>query len=86
MAVYPCLEGVAVAEAAADRPETLSVDGIPIIDQVPGTTNVFFATGWSGHGWAIAPAVCQLLATWIATRNRPALLQPFAYSRFFPGS
>jgi sarcosine oxidase subunit beta len=82
VAIYPCLDGVDVAEAAADRPETLAADGIPIIDRVPGTTNAFFATGWSGHGWAIAPAVCQLLATWVATGTMPAVLQPFAYSRF----
>ena len=86
VAVYPCLQGIAVAEAAADRPETLAVDGIPIIDRVPDTSNAFFATGWSGHGWAIAPAVCQLLATWVATGYMPALLQPFVYSRFFPGA
>lgn len=86
VAVYPCLEGVAVTAAAADRPETLAVDGIPIIDRVPGTSNAFFATGWSGHGWAIAPAVCQLLATWVATGNLPGLLRPFAYSRFFPSA
>jgi sarcosine oxidase, subunit beta len=86
VAVYPCLQGIAVAEAAADRPETLAVDGIPIIDRVPAMSNAFFATGWSGHGWAIAPAVCQLLATWVATGYMPALLQPFVYSRFFPGA
>jgi sarcosine oxidase subunit beta len=85
VAVYPCLEGVAVAEAVADRPETQTLDGIPIIDLVPGTSNAFFATGWSGHGWAIAPAVCQLLAAWVYTGTAPALLRPFAYSRFFPG-
>jgi sarcosine oxidase subunit beta len=83
VAVYPCLEGMAVAEAAADRPESQSVDGIPIIDRVPGTGNAWFATGWSGHGWAIAPAVCQLLAVWACTGEPPALLRPFTYRRFF---
>ena len=82
VAVYPGLEGARVIEAAADRPESQSVDGIPIIDRVPGIANALFATGWTGHGWAIAPAVCQLLATWAYSGEAPALLHPFAYHRF----
>jgi sarcosine oxidase, subunit beta len=82
VAVYPGLEGARILEAAADRPESQSVDGIPIIDRVPGIANALFATGWTGHGWAIAPAVCQLLATWAYSGDAPALLRPFAYSRF----
>jgi sarcosine oxidase subunit beta len=81
-AVYPCLEGATVTEAMADRPETISYDQIPIIDRVPGTINAFFATGWSGHGWAIAPAVNRLLANWVLENKRPPLLRPFSYSRF----
>ena len=83
VAVYPCLEGVAVAAAAADRWESVTVDGIPIIDQVPGTANALFATGWSGHGWALAPAVSELLAMWALAGEAPDVLRPFAYRRFF---
>jgi sarcosine oxidase, subunit beta len=82
IAVYPGLEGAQIIEAAADRPESQSVDGIPIIDRVPGIANALFATGWTGHGWAIAPAVCQLLATWAYSDGAPVLLRPFTYSRF----
>jgi sarcosine oxidase, subunit beta len=82
IAVYPGLDGVRVVAAAADRPESQSVDGIPIIDLVPGVANALFATGWTGHGWAIAPAVCQLLAAWAYSGEAPALLRPFAYGRF----
>ena len=82
IAVYPGLNGARVVAAAADRPESQSVDGIPIIDLVPGLANALFATGWTGHGWAIAPAVCQLLAAWAYGDDTPPLLRPFAYSRF----
>lgn len=82
VAVYPCLADVPVAMAKTDRRESSSVDDIPIIDRVPGTVNAFFATGWSGHGWAIAPAVCQLLAAWAYDDEMSPLLRPFAYSRF----
>jgi sarcosine oxidase subunit beta len=82
VAVYPHIAHVPIAEAAADRPELLSIDQIPIIDRLPGADNMIVATGWSGHGWAIAPAVTQLLAEWAYTGNRSKLLHPFSYQRF----
>ncbi|MCB0109058.1 MAG: FAD-binding oxidoreductase [Caldilineaceae bacterium] len=82
VALYPILDGVVIVDAAADRLETESADGIPIIDQVSGIANLYYGTGWSGHGWAIAPAVSRLLATWVFTGQRSPLLAPFAYARF----
>jgi sarcosine oxidase subunit beta len=82
VAVYSALAEVPVAEAAADRLETVAIDGIPIIDQLPGFDNLFFACGWSGHGWAIAPAVNQLLAEWVYSGQPSDLLKPFSYRRF----
>lgn len=82
VAVYPALEGLEIEVADAGHLEADSIDGIPIVDRVPGLTNVIFATGWSGHGWAIAPAVARLLAAWSLEAERPALLAPFAYRRF----
>ncbi|MCB8945685.1 MAG: FAD-binding oxidoreductase [Ardenticatenaceae bacterium] len=82
VAVYPCLAGVGVKEASADRWETETVDNIPIIDRLPGAANMLVGTGWSGHGWAIAPAITQLLAAWAMSGNVPELLRPFAYGRF----
>ena len=82
VAVYPCLEGLQIQQANAERLETISIDGIPIIDNVPAAENLFYATGWSGHGWAIAPTVVRLLADWVWQGKRSDLLQPFAYRRF----
>ena len=82
-AAYPPLEGVHIIEAGADRPESQTGDGIPIIDRVPGIINVFFAAGWSGHGWAIAPAVCQLLAAWASARSRRCCV-PSPMAAFWP--
>ena len=82
MAVYPCLAEVSLAEATADRPETCTVDDIPVIDVLPGANNMIVATGWSGHGWAIAPAGNHLLAQWAYTGTQPDLLRPFRYNRF----
>jgi sarcosine oxidase subunit beta len=82
VAVYPGLAGVHVQQAAADRLETQTVDGIPVIDRIGEASNLFIGTGWCGHGWAIAPAVCGLLAEWAVDDESPDQLRPFAYGRF----
>ncbi len=82
VAVYADLEGVAIETADASHLESTSIDGIPIIDMLPGLANAYYATGWTGHGWAIAPVVARLLAQWAVIGRRPELLAPFAYRRF----
>jgi len=81
-AAYPGLQGLKIDQADVSHLESVSIDGIPIIDRVPGQQNMFFATGWSGHGWAIAPAVSELLAEWALEGIRPDLLAPFSCDRF----
>ena len=82
VATYPSLEGIEIEVADAGHLEALSLDGVPIIDRVPGLANAYMATGWTGHGWAIAPAVAQLLVDWALDGDRPDALAPLAYSRF----
>jgi sarcosine oxidase subunit beta len=81
-AVYPALVGVHLAESDAARPESVCVDEVPIIDRLPGATNLIVGTGWSGHGFAISLAVAKLLADWVTGSERPEPLRPFAYDRF----
>lgn len=66
----------------ASRADSLCVDGIPIIDEVPGHPGVHFSTGWSGHGFAISPAVGTLVAQWLTTGEKPPEFEPFSLSRF----
>ena len=82
VAVYPALANLAVDEVFTDRSEMISVDGIPIIDTLPGAENMLVGVGWSGHGWAISPAVGRLMAHWVLSGERPRLLAPFGYGRF----
>ena len=82
IAVFPAIGSLTIAEATADRAETNSLDLVPVIDRVPGAANALLAGGWTGHGWAIAPAVAPLLAQWVLDGEAPALLRPFALSRF----
>lgn len=82
VAVYPSLHDVPVDKAYTDRVELVSIDHIPIIDYLPGADNMLIGVGWSGHGWAISPAVGKLMAEWILTGRQPDLFIPFTYRRF----
>lgn len=81
-AVYPKLEDVQLEDADASTVETATIDAIPIIDSPPQVSNAIFATGWTGHGYAIAPAVSRKLAEWAESGSKPALLRPFSMDRF----
>ncbi len=83
IAVLPELAAYDVAEVSAERLETCTLDGVPIIDRVDGHEGVIYASGWCGHGWAIAPAVAPLLASWaLDGGDIPGALAPFSYARF----
>lgn len=82
VSLFPAIGELEIAESMADRAETTCLDLVPVIDRVPGASNVLVACGWSGHGWAIAPAVAPLLAEWALGGHSPEPLRPFALSRF----
>jgi len=82
VSVYPGLANSEVDLADADHLESSTIDNIPVIDTVPGVENAVYAVGWCGHGWAIAPAVTQMLAQWGETDSKPQLLAPFTHDRF----
>lgn len=78
-AIVPALGRARVQAAFADRAESVGPELLPIIDRVPGFENVVVGAGWSGHGFAIAPAVCRLLAEWLLGAAKPAPLEPFRW-------
>lgn len=82
VALFPAIGALSPAEWTSDRAETNALDQIPIIDRVPGTSNVLVGCGWTGHGWAIAPAVAPHLAQWALDGTAPAVLKPFSLARF----
>lgn len=75
-------DGAEIVMTDASRADSLCVDGIPIIDTVPGNPGVHFSTGWSGHGFAISPAVGTLVAQWLIEGEKPQELEPFSLRRF----
>lgn len=75
----------ALADATAVRfwsgIEAFTPDGLPIIDRA-AAENSFHVTGFSAHGYQLAPAVGALVAEWATEGVRPPLLAPFSRGRF----
>ena len=53
--------------------EARSMDGLPFIGRAPGVDGLTLALGFSGHGFAIAPAVGRAVADVIAGQPTPEL-------------
>jgi sarcosine oxidase subunit beta len=85
-ATIPALAGAEVLAVDNSRADTSTIDLIPVIDTVPGLGSVFVGTGWSGHGFALVPAVGEALATWALDGKRPDALRPFTFDRLGTGS
>src|SRR5678815_148362 len=60
-AVYPPLTGRALARGWAGL-EAFTPDDLPVIGPVPGLDGLVIAAGFSGHGFALTPAIGNLLA------------------------
>lgn len=61
-------------------------DTLPIIDRVPELPGLIIATGMSGHGFGIGPAIGRIVAD-IAAEQAPGHdLNSFRFSRFTDGS
>jgi sarcosine oxidase subunit beta len=80
-AVLPGLQNSAFLFSDTSRSESCCVDGIPIVDRLPADGTVFVGTGWTGHGFAIAPVVAECLVEWALSDKRPAALAPFSLDR-----
>ena len=59
----------------------IHIDGLPYVDFLDREQRVFVATGWHGHGFAIAPSVAKHIADWLTTGRKPELLAPFKIRR-----
>ncbi|MDP6393947.1 MAG: FAD-binding oxidoreductase [Desulfobacterales bacterium] len=60
-------------------------DGIPVlglVDEVPGFV---FATGFSGHGFGLAPVIGRLISELIMDCEASIPINDFCYSRFYRG-
>jgi len=80
-AMFPHLNGITLERSWAGRID-LTPDVIPIIDRPDPNANHFVAAGFSGHGFALGPAIGKQLSEWILD-GRPSIdLRPFRLARF----
>lgn len=61
-------------------------DFVPVMDEVPGRSGLFIATGFSGHGFGIGPAAGRIMADLIQDNAPGHDLSRFRFSRFTDGS
>jgi sarcosine oxidase subunit beta len=59
--IYPPVGSVELARSWAGL-EAFTLDGLPVIGPVPDVRGLLVAAGFSGHGFALSPAVGEVLA------------------------
>mgnify|MGYP001792425415 CR=1 FL=1 len=61
-------------------------DALPVIDAVDELSGLVVATGMSGHGFGIAPAVGKIVADLVTCGSSTHDLRPFRLRRFRDGA
>jgi sarcosine oxidase subunit beta len=79
-AVFPALTETEV-DASWVGIEAVTPDEIPILGPVPGLDNLTIAAGFSGHGFALSPAIGQVIAELIIDGQTSVSIDDFAFAR-----
>jgi glycine/D-amino acid oxidase-like deaminating enzyme len=83
--LFPAFTNIEVNERMAAWID-VTPDAIPIISEVDAQPGFFISTGYSGHGFGIAPAAGQLMSELILGETPVVDPTPFRHSRFIDGS
>ena len=79
--LLPSLPRLGIAESWAGYIDA-TPDLAPVLGEVPGLRGFVFATGFSGHGFAMGPVAGRLVSELIVD-GKPSLdIAPFRFSRF----
>ncbi|MCX7702499.1 MAG: FAD-binding oxidoreductase [Planctomycetota bacterium] len=82
---YPCLRKVNVLRQWAGL-YAVTPDAQPILGRVNEYENFFCATGWSGHGFMISPAVGKIMAElFVFGRPKTLSIEEYSIERFKKG-
>ena len=84
-AVYPPVGAARIVRCWAGI-EAFTPDEVPIIGPALELEGFVYACGFSGHGFALAPAVGELVAELITTQCANRLLEPLSAARFTAGT
>jgi glycine/D-amino acid oxidase-like deaminating enzyme len=82
---FPALAGVELAEAWAGMID-VTPDAVPILGEAPAMRGLWLATGLSGHGFGIGPAIGRIMADLVTGRPPGHDLARFRPGRFADGS
>jgi len=81
----PALQDVALAEAWAGMID-VTPDAVPTLGEDTAQPGLYIATGLSGHGFGIGPAIGRIMADLVTDRPVGHDLGRFRPARFFDGS
>lgn len=83
--MFPHLASLELESVWAGRID-VTPDVIPIIDRPDANRAIFIAAGFSGHGFALGPAIGRQLAEWAMDGHPSIDLHQFRLARFVDGS
>lgn len=78
---FPVFHGTSIASSWAGYID-VTPDALPVISAVDEVPGLYLASGFSGHGFGIAPAVGEVLADMLCGRPARVDIKPFDLSRF----
>lgn len=81
---WPTLGRPTIRQAWAGMIDTLP-DEVPVLDRVPDVPGLVIATGLSGHGFGIGPAIGRVVADLVTERAVGHDLTAFSFNRFSSG-
>ncbi len=84
-AAFPRLGIPDVAHSWAGMIDTMP-DVVPVIDQAPTIPGLVIATGMSGHGFGIGPAIGRIVADMVCGKPAGHDMTRFRFNRFTDGS
>jgi glycine/D-amino acid oxidase-like deaminating enzyme len=84
-AAFPVFHAMRVADSWGGMID-VTPDGIPVISAVDALPGFFIATGFTGHGFGIAPGAGRLMAELVMGETPVVDPAPFRYSRFTDGT
>jgi glycine/D-amino acid oxidase-like deaminating enzyme len=82
---YPALKGIKLAEAWAGMID-VTPDAVPVLGEDQRIRGLHFATGLSGHGFGIGPAIGRIMSDLLTGRPPGHDLTRFRPERFSDGS
>lgn len=85
VAAFPIFHRMKIAESWGGAID-VTPDAIPVISGVDSMPGFFIATGFTGHGFGIAPGAGRLMAELVTGETTVVDPSPFRYSRFTDGA